>query len=85
LPKTQRVLGEIERVCIYHSVEFNDAVHYRTGSRLPIPWECHPIVVYGQESCESIQVKKGVDLKYPKSEKSIFLKTLNTRFFLDNG
>jgi hypothetical protein len=26
-----------------------------------------------------------VDLKYPKSEKSIFLKTLNTRLFLDNG
>lgn len=30
------------------------------------------VVVYGQESCESIQVKKGVDLKYPKFEKSIF-------------
>jgi hypothetical protein len=43
------------------------------------------VVVYSQESCESIQVKKGVDLKYPKSEKSIFLKTLNTRFFLDYG
>jgi hypothetical protein len=45
----------------------------------------YPVVVYGQESCESIQVKKRVDLKYPKSKKSIFLKTLNTRFFLDNG
>jgi hypothetical protein len=45
----------------------------------------YPVVVYGQESCESIQVKKEVDLKYPKSGKSIFLKTLNIRFFLDNG
>jgi hypothetical protein len=33
----------------------------------------------------TLGIKKGVDLKYPNSEKSIFLKTLNTRLFLDNG
>jgi hypothetical protein len=43
------------------------------------------VAVYGQESCETIQVKEGVDLKYPKSEKSIFLKTLNTKLFLNDG
>jgi hypothetical protein len=36
-----------------------------------------PVAVYGQESCDTIIVKEGKELKYPKFDKSIFLKTLS--------
>ena len=41
-----------------------------------------PMAVYGQESCDTIQVNNGVELKYPKSDKSIFLKTMSSHLFL---
>jgi hypothetical protein len=41
-----------------------------------------PVAVYGQESCDTIQVNEGEELKYPKSYKSIFLKTMSTHLFL---
>jgi hypothetical protein len=41
-----------------------------------------PVAVYGQESCDTIQVNNGEELKYPKSEKSIFLKTMSSHLFL---
>jgi hypothetical protein len=41
-----------------------------------------PVAVYGQESCDTIQVNEGEELKYPKSDKSIFLKTMNAHLFL---
>jgi hypothetical protein len=44
-----------------------------------------PVVVYGQESCDTIKVEEGKDLKYPKSDKSIFLKTLSARLFLGDA
>ena len=40
-----------------------------------------PVAVYGQESCDTIQVNNGEELKYPKSDKSIFLKTMRSRLF----
>jgi hypothetical protein len=41
-----------------------------------------PVAVYGQESCDAIQVNNGEELKYPKSEKRIFLKTMSSHLFL---
>jgi hypothetical protein len=41
-----------------------------------------PVAVYGQESCDTIQVNNGEELKYPKSYKSIFLKTMSSHLFL---
>jgi hypothetical protein len=41
-----------------------------------------PVAVYGQESCDTIQVNEGEELKYSKSDKSIFLKTMSTHLFL---
>jgi hypothetical protein len=40
------------------------------------------VAVYGYESCDTIQVKEGEELKYPKSDKSIFLKTMSAHLFL---
>ena len=40
------------------------------------------VAVYGQESYDTIQVNEGEELKYPKSDKSIFLKTMSTHLFL---
>jgi len=41
-----------------------------------------PVAIYGQESCDTIQVNNGEELKYPKSDKSIFLKTMSSHLFL---
>jgi hypothetical protein len=41
-----------------------------------------PVAVFGQESCDTIQVKEGEELKYPKSDKSIFLKIMSAHLFL---
>jgi hypothetical protein len=41
-----------------------------------------PVAVYGQESYDTIQVNEGEELKYPKSDKSIFLKTMSAHLFL---
>ena len=41
-----------------------------------------PVAIYGQESCDTIQVNNGEELKYPKSDKSIFLKTMRSHLFL---
>jgi hypothetical protein len=35
-----------------------------------------------QESCDTIQVNRGEELKYPISDKSIFLKTMSAHLFL---
>jgi hypothetical protein len=43
------------------------------------------VVVYGQESCETIRDDKGEELTYRKAEKSIFLINLSTRLFLSDG
>jgi hypothetical protein len=40
------------------------------------------VAMFGQESCDTIQVKEGEELKYPKSDKSIFLKTMSAYLFL---
>jgi hypothetical protein len=40
-----------------------------------------PVAVYGQESCDTIQVNNGEELKYPNSDKSIFLKTMSSHLF----
>ena len=40
------------------------------------------MAVYGQESCNTIQVNNGEELKYPKSEKIISLKTMSSHLFL---
>jgi hypothetical protein len=44
-----------------------------------------PVAVYGQESCDTIKVEEGKELKYPKSDKSIFLKTLSAQLFLGDA
>jgi hypothetical protein len=44
-----------------------------------------PVAVYGQESCDTIQVNNGEELKYPKSDKNIFLKTMNSHLFLGDA
>jgi hypothetical protein len=44
-----------------------------------------PVAVYGQESCDIIQVNNGEELKYPKSDKSIFLKTMSSHLFLGDA
>lgn len=44
-----------------------------------------PMVVYGQESCETIWVNKEKELRYLKAEKNMYLKTLSIRLFLNNG
>jgi hypothetical protein len=44
-----------------------------------------PVAVYGQESCDTIQVNGGEELKYPKSDKSIFLKTVSVQLFLGDA
>jgi hypothetical protein len=44
-----------------------------------------PVAVYGQESCDTIQVNNGEELKYPKSDKSIFLKTMSSHLFLGDA
>jgi hypothetical protein len=41
-----------------------------------------PVAVYGQESCDTIQVNNGEELKYRKSDKNIFLKTMSSYLFL---
>jgi hypothetical protein len=43
------------------------------------------VAISGQNSCETIQVSEGVELKYPKSEKNIFMKTLNNRLCSSYG
>ena len=40
------------------------------------------MAVFGQESYDTIQVKEGTELKYPKSNKSIFLKTISVHLIL---
>jgi hypothetical protein len=44
-----------------------------------------PVAVYGQESCDTIQVNNGEELKYPKSDKSIFLKTMSSHLFVGDA
>jgi hypothetical protein len=44
-----------------------------------------PMAVYGQESCDTIQVNNGEELKYPKSDKSIFLKIMSSHLFLGDA
>jgi hypothetical protein len=41
-----------------------------------------PVAVYRQKSCDTIQVNEGEELKYPKSDKSVFLKTMSAHMFL---
>jgi len=41
-----------------------------------------PVAVFGQESCDTVQVNNGEELKYPRSDKSIFLKTMRSHLFL---
>jgi hypothetical protein len=43
------------------------------------------VAVYGQESSDTIQVNGGEELKYPKSDKSIFLKTMSVQLFLGDA
>ena len=43
------------------------------------------MAIYGQESCETIQVNNGEEFKYPKFDKSIFLKTLSSHLFLEDA
>ena len=43
------------------------------------------MAIYGQESCDTIQVNNGEELKYPKSDKSIFLKTMSSHLFLGDA
>jgi hypothetical protein len=43
------------------------------------------MAVYGQESCDTIQVNNGEELKYPKSDKNIFLKTMSSHLFLGDA
>jgi hypothetical protein len=44
-----------------------------------------PVAVYGQESCNTIQVNNGEELNYPNSDKSIFLKTMSSHLFLGDA
>jgi hypothetical protein len=44
-----------------------------------------PVAVYRQESSDTIQVNNGEELKYHKSNKSIFLKTMSSHLFLGDA
>ena len=43
------------------------------------------MAIYGQESYDTIQVNNGEELKYPKFDKNIFLKTMNSHLFLEEA
>jgi hypothetical protein len=66
-------------------LEFYDAVHDSTAGEVvkyPFHNNVKSVAVYGQESYDTIQVNEGEELKYPKSDKSVFLKTMSTHLFL---
>jgi hypothetical protein len=69
-------------------LEFYDAVHDSTAGEVvkyPFHNNVKSVAVYGQESYDTIQVNGGEELKYPKSDKSIFLKTMSAHLFLEDA
>jgi hypothetical protein len=69
-------VSEFADITIWSSMMYSttkQVVDYLFHNNVP------PVAVYGQESCDTIKVEEGKELKYPKCDKSIFLKTLSAR------